>query len=801
MDDKPCVKANCPAYSADDGQCRALAWPKATAPESSERLKATAPESSERAACLEDLLFQRPCQFSLYILRMAGCFINKRGLRTQFEPWEIHNDVVGDLMKAGLRNLTPTYEDFRNFVTIVTRNAVNRRYRQIHGDYQQGAIKFDDLDEIDRCEPSANQPTMPDDLGVEEALRKMESLGPRQRYQAQLIRFTLEGYTVTEIAKLVKKNRSAVAHELHGTRETADDGAGHHIDYHQAGAYDLFRAIYTGADFELKKLESKEKRPWLWPVVDRRDFSADDRRPAFNHIGHELGATTLQAVERYKDGWQWINTLGAKGGWTMTDGKDNHGEEQPRQAPPRRRIAKASEMRHPAFQALLSYAEDALDREARKRIAAHVLICHSCLAELEHIETEVLPEMNRPVSLWERLRWQAARLAGRLRETSKIMNDSGGIRTSARGAWFVNIWSMFARSPYRVAEIAIVVVVMLLSSLWWGARHRELDKQLTVLTVTVDALKQQNESLQQENARLQSEVKEATTFKGDYDRAIADFSKVIASNPSDAKAYSNRGIAYASKGDYDRAIADFSKAIALQRATQPHVLVTLQDASGVVTIGRDSTVRLPGKTTLPPAISRSVHEFVTTGMAMLAEPVSTAMEKLRGDETRGALRSARGATAVKPIPRSPVLTATKSTRPALRWEPVPEAQEYKIVVADRDNKIVWEGSAGTQTRLTLPLGILQLGQSYFWQVEAIVEGQSRLSPPVGFWVLDEKMLQEVAAAERGYRDSALVLASLYATYGLYEEALTQVERLTKMNPTNPFAQAMLHNLRRQLGKE
>ena len=49
--------------------------------------------------------------------------------------------------------------------------------------------------------------------------------------------------------------------------------------------------------------------------------------------------------------------------------------------------------------------------------------------------------------------------------------------------------------------------------------------------------------------------------KGDYDRAIRDFTKAIEINPRYAKAYNYRGSAYGEKGDYDQAIRDFTKAI------------------------------------------------------------------------------------------------------------------------------------------------------------------------------------------------------------------------------------------------
>mgnify|MGYP001595382467 CR=1 FL=1 len=41
--------------------------------------------------------------------------------------------------------------------------------------------------------------------------------------------------------------------------------------------------------------------------------------------------------------------------------------------------------------------------------------------------------------------------------------------------------------------------------------------------------------------------------KGDYDRAIADYTRAIELDPKDAITYSNRGIVYYNKGEYDYA--------------------------------------------------------------------------------------------------------------------------------------------------------------------------------------------------------------------------------------------------------
>jgi Flp pilus assembly protein TadD len=49
--------------------------------------------------------------------------------------------------------------------------------------------------------------------------------------------------------------------------------------------------------------------------------------------------------------------------------------------------------------------------------------------------------------------------------------------------------------------------------------------------------------------------------KGQYDQAISDFNKAIEIKPGYDKAYNNRGIVYRLKGQYDRAISDFKRAI------------------------------------------------------------------------------------------------------------------------------------------------------------------------------------------------------------------------------------------------
>ncbi|MDR0524545.1 MAG: tetratricopeptide repeat protein [Spirochaetaceae bacterium] len=51
--------------------------------------------------------------------------------------------------------------------------------------------------------------------------------------------------------------------------------------------------------------------------------------------------------------------------------------------------------------------------------------------------------------------------------------------------------------------------------------------------------------------------------KGDYDRAIGDFTQAIRLDPNYAAAYGTRGVAYSAIGQNSRAIQDLERAIAL----------------------------------------------------------------------------------------------------------------------------------------------------------------------------------------------------------------------------------------------
>jgi len=54
--------------------------------------------------------------------------------------------------------------------------------------------------------------------------------------------------------------------------------------------------------------------------------------------------------------------------------------------------------------------------------------------------------------------------------------------------------------------------------------------------------------------------------------------------------------------------------------------------------------------------------------------------------------------------------------------------------------------------------------------------------------------------ERRFSHSALTLATLYATYGLWDKAIAQVHRLQKQNPDHPAIKLLRESISKQLQK-
>lgn len=952
---KPCSK--CAAYDETQGVCgvliklQALHLNRATPPQDQDEML------MRRAEQFDDLLLRRPCRFSLHIMHLAGYFIKKRGLRLQDRP-DIHNEVVASLLKLDLRPITPTYDDFRRYVTTMTRSAVHHTYAGTYGAHCCGTCTFyqegdkrcgcHDLTPVDgrsfihvnyntkprdvlhnsmfflnredvldwtvlclrlnreggRATPSpgrriwellstemrgevlraaqtndigkifkfglvnalnemlgrrdfyqedyfrdielageakdllgggrndlsaeearrlnrllleASYPQeiagsrrgcthyspwqfvninemesmkTSDESGIGDALKHLESLGPRQHRLAGLLRMMLEGYAVAEIAERTGRHRTTIPKELNGTTERERDELGREITYHQSGAIQLFQAVYTGAHFALER-----RKPHLWVVVSRRDFGPDAVLPSFNKISNELSISKREAIARYIEGWNQLTTQKPKRGdnmrgfeddENMRGFEDDEGESTPTFPRFTRPIARMNEMAHPDYYIMLTYAEGGFDRATRRRIAGHLLICAKCSTELRQLDSEVIPQAGRPSGIVMLARWLTARATGRVRSASDLAQRHASAPSPGRVTGWLGRWPRPASLIYGlILLVAGASLALMLSE----ARSRSgLNKRLASLSAVVDALQQQGESLRRENVAQRDRVEQTANDAEQSRRRLIETQAALELVLAQLKS---------EKARHKTPIA---------RPSAPaEILVELQDTSGLVSVNSDRVVSLRTTTdeaarALPSSLSEPVRELVTTGVVTPQEPGLVAAASKSGSATR----STHVMGTQPPRPLSPVRVATRSTTPTLRWEPVAKAQGYTVRIVsyakdEGNERIVWNYSVEAQTQLSVPEGYLRPGRVYFWQVETLIKGRASISPVVGFWVLDKKALRQVELAEREYKSSALVLAGVYAKYGLYEEAIAQIERLAAQNPDNPSVQVILRKLRLKTG--
>ncbi|HEU4387384.1 MAG TPA: hypothetical protein VFV34_06275, partial [Blastocatellia bacterium] len=309
------------------------------------------------------------------------------------------------------------------------------------------------------------------------------------------------------------------------------------------------------------------------------------------------------------------------------------------------------------------------------------------------------------------------------------------------------------------------------------------------------AIRKENADLK---AQLDSQHREDETFKQEYARMRQELEDAIALEQQ------ARQLLATEQKTLERQVIQLQgeRRAIIKSPKQPHLMVALQDTSGWVTIGADGTVSMADAVRLPARLSQPVAELARSGTVTPSRDARHALASLRDESTRGALRGGGG---LSPTPLNPMFTAVRSASPALRWEGITGSSRFKVTVAlppDRENgRVVWESGEIGATEAAVPAGVLHRGQVYFWQVETRVDGRSRVSPPVGFWIIGETDLREVESAEQDYQSSALVLAGVYAKHGLYEDALAQAEKLYDKNPSNVAVKELIRNLRRQLNKQ
>ncbi|HLK56778.1 MAG TPA: hypothetical protein VKU00_09450 [Chthonomonadaceae bacterium] len=222
----------------------------------------------------------------------------------------------------------------------------------------------------------------------------------------------------------------------------------------------------------------------------------------------------------------------------------------------------------------------------------------------------------------------------------------------------------------------------------------------------------------------------------------------------------------------------------------------LHDTTGPVQVTGGRAL-LTGVRSLSRTVLSRIEELIAEGFVKPFQSLQNRLELLKRATAPTLVRS-QGQDV--PIPLSPASTAIRSAAPIFQWTPVQGANAYQMVIATLDKQgertLLWQGMANMENAMPLPSTLsLEPGKAYLWYVKARVGKEERPSPFAGFVLLTSAAQQEVAQEERTLEASALALACLYERYGLYEEALSQAERLLSLNPTHPQVLKMHQHLR------
>jgi hypothetical protein len=147
---------------------------------------------------------------------------------------------------------------------------------------------------------------------------------------------------------------------------------------------------------------------------------------------------------------------------------------------------------------------------------------------------------------------------------------------------------------------------------------------------------------------------------------------------------------------------------------------------------------------------------------------------------------------------SPVGTVILEDQPSFRWTPLNGADGYRLYIYDGNYNEIAASPLLKETGWKATQS-LHRGKEYNWQVAAMKGGKEFLSPvppapEAKFQVLSKDRLKEVEHIQQSSRNSHLVMGTLYAQYGLLDEAEHEFSELLQQNPQSEEAKKILQSL-------
>jgi hypothetical protein len=150
-------------------------------------------------------------------------------------------------------------------------------------------------------------------------------------------------------------------------------------------------------------------------------------------------------------------------------------------------------------------------------------------------------------------------------------------------------------------------------------------------------------------------------------------------------------------------------------------------------------------------------------------------------------------------PLEPIDVVIESDRPKFRWQALEAASHYIVTIHDAKFREVGSSGPIVGTEWTAP-NSLERGVTYSWQISALKDGQTIVSPKpplreARFRILDQRAVVELARLKKSVGSSHLLMGVVYWKRGLIEESEREFQALAQANPNSTVVAELLANIR------
>ena len=188
-------------------------------------------------------------------------------------------------------------------------------------------------------------------------------------------------------------------------------------------------------------------------------------------------------------------------------------------------------------------------------------------------------------------------------------------------------------------------------------------------------------------------------------------------------------------------------------------LIALNDGGGQVTM--DQQGRVEGLGSLPPDLKQAVERTLATRRLQITKPLSDL-------SVPGELRDEVSEQNTF-LPLAPVGAVIESDQPTFRWRKVEDGHVYSVAIYDSRLRNI-ENSGPLEGTTWTPSAPLKRGVTYTWQIRAVKDGTTIISPKppapeARFRVLDSATLATLGNVKRVHGKSHLAMGVFYWKHG------------------------------------